>query len=239
MAAALDARAEIEALYVDRERWQEGPTADLAAQAAARGVAVYGLEPDVLRVAAQSTTPQPVLATARFVPAALATTRLDGLVVVLHDVQDPGNAGTVIRSAEAAGACAVVLTGHSVDPYNPKTLRATTGAIFRLPVVLGDVDDVLARLEHDRVPTWATVVHGGQDLLAADLRGPVAVVIGNEAAGLDAWLVERCDGQLTIAMAAGESLNAGVAASLIAFVARWQSQGRIGPDAPPSLERHD
>ena len=239
VAAALEARAEVEALYVDRERWGESPTADLVAEAAARGVAVYGLEPEVLRLAAQSTTPQPLLATARFVPAALTDARFDGLVVVLHDVQDPGNAGTVIRSAEAAGACAVILSGHSVDPYNPKTLRATTGAIFRLPVILADVDEVLARLRRDHVPTWATVVHGGQDLLAADLRGAAAIVIGNEAAGLDASLVERCDGRLTIPMAAGESLNAGVAASLIAFVARWQSQGRIPLDAPPSLEKHD
>ncbi len=239
VAAALEAHAEVEALYVDRERWAESPTVDLVTQAAARGVAVYGLAPEVVRLAAQSTTPQPVLATVRFVAADLATARLDGLVVVLHDVQDPGNAGTVIRSAEAAGACAVILTGHSVDPYNPKTLRATTGAIFRLPVIVADIDDVLARLRRDHVPTWATVVRGGHDLLTADLRGPTAIVIGSEAAGLDASLVERCDGRLTITMAAGESLNAGVAASLIAFVARWQSQGQIGPSAPPSLERHD
>jgi TrmH family RNA methyltransferase len=79
-----------------------------------------------------------VLAAVRFAATTVADLAPSGVLVVLHDVRDPGNAGTVIRTADAAGATAVVLSGHSVDPYNPKTLRATAGSIFHLPVLVAE-----------------------------------------------------------------------------------------------------
>ncbi len=228
---------EVEAVYVDRERWEVPGIAELVRRADEQGIVVYGLDATAVRSVSEATSPQPILATARFAPRGLDELAVDGLVLVLHDVQDPGNAGTVIRSAEAAGARAVILTGQSVDPYNPKTLRATTGAIFRVPVVVADLTPTLDGLARQHVRTLATVVREGDDVLATDLRAPTAILIGNEAAGLDDAVVARCDGRISIAMAGGESLNAGVAASLIAFVARWQVEGRGGFGAPRSLGR--
>ena len=237
VSSALDAGREIEAVFVDRDAATSFEVADLLRRAEASGVRVFGLDAATLTRVADVQTPQPVLAAVRFAPPRLSDVDWTGLVLVLHDVRDPGNAGTVIRSAEAAGARAVVVTGQSVDPYNPKSLRASAGATFRLPVAVGGIGETLAAARAAGSRSWATVVRGGHDPLATDLRGPHVIVIGNEAAGLDAATVERCDGSLTLPMApATESLNAGVAASLVAFVAFWQATGRIAVPGSRSLE---
>ena len=111
--------------------------------------------------------------------------------MVLHDLRDPGNVGTIIRSADAAGAAAVVFTGQSVDPFNPKTLRASAGSIFHLPVVVASIDATLAHFSGD-AQLLATVVRGGRSHRDVDLTMPSVVVIGNEADGLDAATIERC-----------------------------------------------
>jgi len=152
------------------------------------------------------------------------------LVVVLVDVADPGNAGTVLRSAEAAGAAAVLFAGHGVDPLAPKVVRAAAGALFRLPfAVATDVGEVLSWLDEAGVPSLATVLHGGDDLHTTDLTGPVAVVLGNEAHGLPATVVERCDGRLSIPMAGRvESLNVAMAATVVLFEAWRQRRTATG-----------
>ncbi len=236
MIAALEAGAEFEALFVDTSAADRADLIEIVARAAARGVRAYGLDPAVLAKVADAQTPQPISATVRFVTPALSTLLTHGLTLVLHDLRDPGNVGTIIRSADAAGVSAVVLTGQSVDPYNPKTLRATAGSIFHVPVAVGELDATLAHFEAAGSHTWATVVRGGTELLDCDLSGPSVVVIGNEADGLDAASIARCQSALSIDMAGtNESLNAGVAASLVAFVANWQRLGRVTPAIPRSL----
>jgi TrmH family RNA methyltransferase len=154
--------------------------------------------------------------------------------MVLVDIRDPGNAGTLIRSADAAGASGVVFTGHSVDPFNPKTLRASAGSVFHLPVAVIEWDDALASLRARGARVYATVVRGGMSHRDVDFSGPSAVVIGNEALGLAEDVVAQCDEAITIEMAgSSESLNAGVAGSLIAFEALWQRRGTT-PTSPPS-----
>ena len=140
---------------------------------------VHEFAPNVLERVATTESPQPVLAVvhqrSQRVP--------DGatFVVVADRLADPGNAGTIIRSAEAAGADAVVLTEGSVDPYNPKVVRASAGSLFRLPVVATD----LVALRAAGLRVLATSSHRGAPYTDVDLRGPVAVVLGNEAHGLD------------------------------------------------------
>ena len=135
-------------------------------------------------------------------------------VIVLENVQDPGNVGTVLRTADAFGMDLVVLCGACADPYNPKTVRASMGAIFRQSVVKTDVDrlgDVLRGL-----PLYgAALAPGGVDV--RDLpTGPLAVAVGNEGKGLTAELLARCRGTTIIPMRPeAESLNAGVAAAII------------------------
>ena len=234
--AALDSGVEFEALYVDRLATAHEGATEVIDRARAAGVRLFALEPGVLEKIADTKTPQPVLASVRFRVPDVASLAVRGLTLVLHDVRDPGNAGTIIRSADAAGVTSVVLTGQSVDPFNPKTLRASAGAIFHLPVAVGSLGVVLDHFVRGSARTWATVVREGEDLTRVDFSGSSVVVIGNEADGLDQAAIDLCQGSLRIAMTGrSESLNAGVAASLVAFAALWQREGTGSSLAPPSL----
>jgi RNA methyltransferase, TrmH family len=232
--AAIDAGVEFEALYVDVAA--KADSSAIIERATRAGIRVFALSPGVIERVADARTPQPVMAAVRFTGAPLASIGEGGPVVVLHDVKDPGNAGTIVRSADALGASAVVFTGDSVDPYNPKTLRATAGSIFHLPVVVSDLDSTLEYFTSRHVDTFATVVRGGEPLSEVDLRGAAAVVVGNESAGLDRASAAKCSRRLTIPMSGrSESLNAGVAASLILYEALRQRGGANPGASRPSL----
>jgi TrmH family RNA methyltransferase len=151
-------------------------------------------------------------------------------VIVLDRVQDPGNVGTILRSAEAAGAEVVALTPGSVDPYNPKVVRASAGSVFHLPVVTASIEDVsaagfsLVGTSSHEAPGRTVLMH-----TEAELSGRVALVMGNEAAGLpDEWTddVGPIDQWVTIRHAGrSESLNVAMATTVLAFeVARQSAQ---------------
>jgi len=142
--------------------------------------------------------------------------------MVLDGVSDPGNLGTILRSAEAAGADVVVLTPGSVDPYNPKVVRSSAGALFHVPVVEATLDQVSAA--NLRLAGTSSHDHPGRTVVehtSADLTGRLAIVMGNEAAGLpDEWTDEvgPIDTWLTIAhRGRSESLNVAMAATILAF----------------------
>lgn len=149
--------------------------------------AVYSVEPmdgavvvlpEVLAAMCETVTPQGVAAVCRFLP--FAPPASPRLVVVLHDVRDPGNAGTILRTADAAGADAVYFTGDSVDPYNGKCVRSTAGSLFHLPFTSCD----LAEVPLEGMQVLATSGSGTRDLREVDLALPTAWVFGNEAHGL-------------------------------------------------------
>jgi TrmH family RNA methyltransferase len=232
--AALDSGVEFEAVYVDAEALDEPSIKALIEKAGASGVRVFTLADGVLEKIADAQTPQPVVAAARFEHVEVTSIPRTGLVLVLHDLRDPGNVGTIIRSADAAGATAVVLSGQSVDPFNPKTLRASAGSIFHLPVVVASIEATLAHFADTQL--LATVVRGGRSYRDVDFTVASVVVIGNEADGLDASTIDRCGQSISIPMEGrSESLNAGVAASLIAFEALWQSRDAAKTPPPRSL----
>lgn len=236
VASALASGIEFEAIYVDQTHTSHDTSGELYELAARHGVRVFSLAPGVLERVADATTPQPVLAAVRLPVTDVDAIPCEGLVVALHDVRDPGNAGTLIRSADAAGATAVIFTGHSVDPFNPKTLRATAGSIFHLPVAVSELDVALNSFASRGAATFATVVRGGVDHREVDYSRATVVVIGNEAEGLDEEAIALCDGAISIQMAgSSESLNAGVAGSLIAFEAMWRRQGTTSRPPTPSL----
>lgn len=143
-------------------------------------------------------------------------------VVVLEAIADPGNLGTIIRSAEAAGANGVVLTPGSVDPYNPKVVRAAAGSLFRIPAL----DASLSAVRAGGLTLWGTTSHGAhspQPYDHADLTGRVAIVLGNEAHGLSTDAAGHVDRWLTIPHAGpAESLNVAMAATVLAFEVRRQ-----------------
>ena len=159
-------------------------------------------------------SPQGVLALVR--PAAWTLHQiLNGcaLVVVLDGVQDPGNAGAILRAAEAFGATGAVFLKGTVNPYNPKCLRGSAGSVFRLPIVMdGDLSGL--RL-------YAAMPRARQTIEEADFRGPCGIVIGSEGHGVSAALATRVTG-VRIPTSGVESLNAAVAAGIMLYEARRQ-----------------
>ena len=234
--AALESGAPFEAIYVDADEATSPTLAALTNRATDLGVRVFSLEKGVLEKIADAQTPQPVLAAVRFSSKDVDALHGQGLVLVVHGLKDPGNAGTIIRSADAAGASAVIFTGQSVDPYNPKTLRATAGSIFHLDVCVASLDATLAHFTSAGAQTLATVVRGGASHRDVNFAVATVVVIGNESEGLSAEVIAKCDRTVSIPMAGrSESLNAGVAASLIAFEALWQRETANSRPPTPSI----
>lgn len=152
--------------------------------------------------------------------------RKPALVLVAVDVQDPGNAGAIVRSAEAGGASGVVLAGESADAWGWKALRAAMGSTFRLPVVRDlRTSIVLAQLRDAGLRVVATVPYEGVAMYDADLRGSVALLLGGEGSGLDESVSRAADERVSIPMNAPvESLNVAVAAALLVYEARRQRQ---------------
>ena len=151
------------------------------------------------------------------------------LVVVLTEIQDPGNAGTIIRSAEAFGATGVIATRGAVDPWSPKALRASAGSALRLPVLRGiTIPVLLVQLRAAGVKIYAASARGESvsNLSQETLQRPSAIFIGNEGAGLPAEIERAANAKISIPMNdAVESLNAGVAASLLLYeIARSRKQ---------------
>ena len=166
-----------------------------------------------------SVSPAGVVAVCRFLDVAVPAA--PRLVALCADVRDPGNAGTVIRCADAAGADAVVLAGHSVDPYNPKTVRASVGSLFHLPIVLErDPATAVRDLQAAGLQVLAADGAGEVDLDHADdlLAAPTAWLFGNEAWGLPAELAELADHRVRIPIhGRAESLNLSTAAALCLY----------------------
>jgi TrmH family RNA methyltransferase len=200
-----------------------GAAPEVVDAARGRGIAVHHVVAEVLARSLDTTTPQGVAAIASRpevpVDAAIAAAARGPLALVLVGVGDPGNAGTLVRAAEAAGASAVLFCGGSVDPCNPKCVRASAGALFHLPVSGGgDALAVLEGLGRAGVRRAATVVRDGTPYDAVDLRGPVALVLGSEAHGLPAGLEAQLDDRLSIPMAGrSESLNVAMAGAVLCF----------------------
>jgi TrmH family RNA methyltransferase len=183
------------------------------------GIRVYELAAGVMERVADAVTPQPVLAVIAMLDVDLKSVVETSPLIVLVEVRDPGNVGTIIRSADAAGAAGVICCAGSGDLYNPKAVRSSAGSIFHIPVVVAPpADESLAILGAGGVRRLATVMQGGEDYSLADLSGRVAIVLGNEASGLGPDLDRNLDGALTIPMAGrAESLNVAMTASVLCF----------------------
>ena len=219
VSVALASGAPVEAVFAG-----PGAPPDLLVQARNAHVPVHHLGPGVVERVADTVTPQPVMAVVGHVDRELEALSNASSVLVCIDVRDPGNAGTVMRSAEASGAGGVIFCNGSVDVYNPKTVRASAGSLFHIPVVAGgDEAEVLQRIGDWGLQRLGAVPAGGREYSAVDLTVPTAFVLGNEAAGLSPRAEALLDGRLTIPMAgSSESLNVGMAATVLCFEAARQ-----------------
>jgi len=164
-------------------------------------------------------TPIGLVAVCSVPEVALADVLPARLVAVAVEISEPGNAGTLIRIADAMGADAVVLAGRSVDPYNGKCLRASAGSIFSIPVVSApDANDVVAALSETGIQVFATTVDGEVSLEYADLSQPTAWLFGPEAHGLPADLAAKATHRIRIPMPGNaESLNVASAAAICLY----------------------
>jgi TrmH family RNA methyltransferase len=217
VASAFEHGAVLEAVYF-------GPNAhvafaDLRARVESAGVEWRVLKEGVLERVGSTVTPQPVLAIARKPVVAPDALTGRGLVLVGDGLGDPGNVGTLLRSAEASGAAAIVLGTGSVDAYNPKVVRASAGAIFGVPVMeewsAVEALDALGELGRQRL---GAVAGSGTPYSRVDFTRPTAVVLGNEAHGLSAAVAARLDGRVTIPIvASSESLNVAMAGTVLCF----------------------
>lgn len=179
------------------------------------------LSPDAFQAATETENAQGAAALlAR--PALPYAPRTGDLILIADGLQDPGNLGTLIRSAEAFGASAVALTPGTVDPWNGKCLRAAAGAAFRVPLPRCD-SDFLAALKAVDTQLLAAVAKDGEAAHSTDLKGTIALIIGNEGAGVSEKMLALCDKQITLATTGPtESLNAAVAGSLLLYEASQQ-----------------
>ena len=229
--SALRAGAEIESVYLAPEGADDPLTRETCDRALQAGARLFPLAPGVLERVADTVTPQPVLTILPMMDARADDDPVDPvdpldqpLLVVLVDVRDPGNAGTVLRTADAAGVNTVIFSGESVDPYNPKTVRASAGSLFHVPfTVQADPVAVAASLAGRGYRTLATVVRNGTDYAALDWSIPTALFLGNEAAGLAPEVLDAVGGTVAIPMdGRAESLNVGVACAVLCFEALRQ-----------------
>ncbi|MGH9606479.1 MAG: TrmH family RNA methyltransferase [Terracidiphilus sp.] len=145
------------------------------------------------------------------------------LIAVLAAIQDPGNLGAILRSAEAFGADGVLALPGTVSAWNPKSVRASAGSVFRMPLVSTGAEDCFTRLREAGVRIWTTTVQAAEPADLVDLAAPVALIFGNEGNGVPPELAAMADGAITIPCpGAVESLNAAVAASVLLYEAARQ-----------------
>jgi len=228
LAEALDLPGCVVEVFATRTANAENP--DLERAVLDAGLPWQTASDDAVASLAGAQSPQGIVAVCRFVDRPLEVVLNGTTVVICADVRDPGNAGTIIRTADASGADAVVLAGNSVDPYNDKTVRATVGSLFHVPIATG-VDPLEAVL---------TAKAAGYRVLAADgagevdlfnagdlLDGPIAWLFGNEAWGLPEELATAADHRVAIPiLGRAESLNLSTAAAVCLY-ASAQARGTV------------
>lgn len=215
-------------LYDPAESARDPRLAALAAKASTAGARLVEAEPHVIAAASQVDTPQGILAVVETPKPSLASIldRPDLLLVVADRIQDPGNLGTIIRVADAAGATGVAATRGTVDPYNPKAVRASMGSLFHIHVVSCERNDLIRELQARRTRILIADQRGAVDYTAASYAPPLAVVLGGEAEGAHPDWTEAAVTSLRIPLyGRAESLNVAIAAALLLYEARRSGRG--------------
>ena len=191
-------------------------------EAAAQQLKLYCVSDAVMKKIADTDTPQGIIAVCKVQDVTLDKLLSKGeMLLVLDRVGDPGNLGTMLRTADAAGIGGVVLLKGCVDIYAPKTVRSSMGSLFHVPVVSGVAEDkFIAEAKDAGYELLVTSLEGADNLYKADLGGRIAFVMGNEAGGVSTSLLERADKRVFIPMAGrAESLNVAMAAGIVMFEA--------------------
>jgi TrmH family RNA methyltransferase len=224
-AEALAADQDIEFAIVDARLSSSAEGLALAAALANAGVSCHDVARTVMDGLQDARCPQPVLLviSAARLEGRPWRTRANPLVVVCDGIQDPGNLGTLLRSADAAGAAALIVAGNGADLTHPRTVRASTGSLFRLPTERRELEDAATTLRNAGLQTVGTVARGGQDYRDVDWTSGLALFFGNEARGLPEAFLDTLDRRVSIPLHPGvESLSVGAAVAVTLFEAARQ-----------------
>ena len=193
---------------------------EISASIARSGAQIYEITPAVASKMADTKNPQGIFCTVFMLDKAPTLSKINssGGYIALENLQDPGNLGTVLRTAEALGLSGVLLSADCVDIYSPKVLRGAMGAVFRIPfLITDDLPETLKILSQRGMKTAAAVAQGDAcSILKAELGGGIVIAVGNEGAGLTTQCIDACVQRVTIPMDGhAQSLNASTAASIL------------------------
>lgn len=221
----------VEGAHLVTEAYQAGCLEALIVQ---KGIAIpnglslplYEITAAIMQRLTSLTSGEKVVGLCKF-PAALSLTSKPSSLILLDGIQDPGNMGTILRTALAFGIDAVVLSSDCVDVYHEKVIRATQGAIFHLPLLRTDLTAFIKQLKHEKITVFATALHHADPLQKITVPKRYALIYGNEGNGVSAPILALSDQRIKIEMAAFESLNVAVAAGISMYYFQWQG-GRMG-----------
>lgn len=240
---AVEAGADVEVLITAPDLLR-GPAAGMVAEQEARGVRVARLSGPLFARLADRDGPAGLAAIVRGRTPGLGdlAVRHDSVFVALHEVASPGNLGTIIRTADAAGAAGVILVGSCTDPFDPAAVKASMGALFSVPVAAEpSVPEFLRWCRQNALAVAVTSGQGAGSLWDTDIPRPVAILLGGEGPGLPDDLLAAGDLRLRIPMTGtAESLNLAVAAGILLYEIwrRFQRSTLPGPTAGPGSRSH-
>lgn len=184
-------------------------------------IELYMVSEPVMKTMCETETPQGIVAICE--KQELKTSFTQGKYLLLDGIQDPGNLGTIIRTADAAGMDAVIVGEGTVDVYNSKVLRSTQGSIFHLPIIKGELEEITELMQKHHIPVYGTALHGAVAYTEVHPTTNFALVLGNEGNGVRQEILDRCDKNLYIPiLGSAESLNVAVAAGILTYYLQSQ-----------------
>lgn len=218
---ALTYKASISMVLFSQSFAENAKHDELAAILSISSIPLYYAEDSVFKEVCETDTPQGVIAVVEKLEFNLDSiiTKEELCIVFLYEARDPGNAGTIIRSADACGLDAVLVSKGSVDLYNGKTIRATMGSLFHIPVFQNlDTEEIISKLKESKVVTIGADPHSGKSCIELPYMKKTAIIIGNESQGINREIQAQLDLNVKIPMPGrAESLNAGIAASILMY----------------------
>lgn len=224
---ALGAGVEIHQIFFTEKARENSRGADLLELAASRNIPLHEVTDGVMKKLSDTETPQGVLAVLQMPVWSAEEVSLKGLGLLIDGVQDPGNMGTILRTAHAAGVKQVWVTTGTVDIYNPKTLRSTMGSIFHLQVVPTTAEEFLQLATSNKWQMVVADVGGQEPYYGVDMLQPTVIVVGSEARGPSDVLVQKNHKVVYIPMPGqAESLNVAIAAGILMFEAVRQQEAK-------------
>lgn len=217
---AMSVQAEVKAIYFNLAQLSQPELIELESEALSIGIKTYGLCHDLFEQLADTVNPQGAVAIVTM-PTFDAELKKGGLYIALDRIQDPGNLGTIIRTADAAGVDGIICADGTVDAYNEKVLRSTMGSVFSMPVTyVKNLAQTLRTAKSEDFKVYCTALQNSVDYETADYSGSVILVIGNEAQGAAQEIQALATLNIIIPIyGSAESLNASVAAGIVMYAA--------------------